>query len=546
MFWRTFKNGDQECAEYGVKSGLGEEAMSKINNEKSEKMESLNVEKMETSEERVAETVAEKKVEILEEKEAEASESRKVEVSEGKSSNKSKKIGIIIGSILVILAVGAVSAFLLTANTRSYNSAMEYFENHDYAVAREMFYELGDYSDSAVMVKLCDFNKGMLLFEEGNFTEAASIFRQLGDFENADEMYNKCRFELAMILFDDEDYYGAAIAFEELGDFGNSANMLLRCIYYIALQKYIAENFEESAKLFAELGNYENSKELANRSSYTLALRLFDEGRYNEAYEMFVALGNFRNSELLAEISFTEESVDGQFMLALGRGLMARWEQVVADLATFTPLTANMLNRYIDFELEQIEVFYEMPFGNESLQEDARDYIETLRASREATADFDPYSQAFHDRWEGYFSHRGTLLSRFVAEHGLTVDSDFQIHLDDFMDTPEEASQRASIRTSVRSMLTRFNATSVSQELGFNTHTVSVTNTTDRTFDRFAVRIIFLDDGGNVVRTAWSIEVENWEPGEEIALDFWTSENIDVSDYTIELSARYKTGIFFE
>ena len=459
---------------------------------------------------------------------------------------KSKKVVIFIGSFLIVLAIGTLCAFLLTANMRSYNLAMEYFESNNYTAAREIFLELDEYRDSTVMVKWCDFNIGMLLYNDSNFEEASIVFYQLVDFENSREMYQRCRFELAMILFIEGNYVEAASAFERLGDFENANDMRMLCEYNIALQYYTSENFQEASVLFAYLGNFEDSEEMAKRSRYILALSLFDEGRYNDALEMFTSLGDFRNSSVLAQVCHAVESIDGQFMHALSRGLMARWEQANADIAAMSPQTANVLNRYIDLELEQIEVFYEMIFENESLQEDAREYISILRASRESTVDFNLTSQTFMDTWEGYFNQRGTLISRFVGEHGLTVDNEFQIHLDDFMDSPEEASRRASIRTSVRSMVSRFTAESVPQEIGFNTHLITMSNTTDRAFERFVVRVTFLDDNDQIVRIAWSMPVEDWEPGEEIVVEFWTSENINVSDYNLEFSASYITGIFFE
>ena len=76
-----------------------------------------------------------------------------------------------------------------------YAQAIALFENADYKGAAKIFTELGDYKDSAKMVKNCaiqpEYDAAMQLYYDGRYAEAAWAFKALGDYSDSPEQQSK-------------------------------------------------------------------------------------------------------------------------------------------------------------------------------------------------------------------------------------------------------------------------------------------------------------------------------------------------------------------
>lgn len=69
----------------------------------------------------------------------------------------SKKIIIIICAVIVVVIIGACAYLVVTADTRTYKAAKDYYSSEKYEEALEKFTELGTYEDSEEMVEKCKY-----------------------------------------------------------------------------------------------------------------------------------------------------------------------------------------------------------------------------------------------------------------------------------------------------------------------------------------------------------------------------------------------------
>ena len=98
----------------------------------------------------------------------------------------------------IVIAVTAIFLPGYLENKKSaenYSQATALFENADYEGAAKIFTELGDYKDSAEMVKNCTiqpkYDAAMQLYYDGKYAQATWAFEALGDYEDAAEQKEK-------------------------------------------------------------------------------------------------------------------------------------------------------------------------------------------------------------------------------------------------------------------------------------------------------------------------------------------------------------------
>ena len=126
-------------------------------------------------------------------------------------------------TVALILAVSM--AFMLCACSSSdYKSAVEFFGEEKYEVAKELFEKLGDYKDSKEYVKKCDdiidYKEANALFSSGKYEEAQVIFEKLGEYEDSKELLKKCetegKYNLGKKALDEGDWDTAIACFTGL------------------------------------------------------------------------------------------------------------------------------------------------------------------------------------------------------------------------------------------------------------------------------------------------------------------------------------------
>lgn len=93
-----------------------------------------------------------------------------------------------------LITFGFVICFLLTGcKSSDYKVAMQLYANKEYSEAASSFEVLGDYKDSAEMVKNSKYAEAVLLKESGDYDGAINLFSELGDYNDSVEMLAETR-----------------------------------------------------------------------------------------------------------------------------------------------------------------------------------------------------------------------------------------------------------------------------------------------------------------------------------------------------------------
>ncbi|MBR2880608.1 MAG: tetratricopeptide repeat protein, partial [Oscillospiraceae bacterium] len=128
-----------------------------------------------------------------------------------------------------------------TKDSCEYAIAQGWLLAGDYEQAQFMFAALGDFRDSAQMVKECIYLPAQELFDEGKYDEAAAIFRSLGIYSDSANRYKDCRMAVAELHYAAGEYSEAINVFREVGDYNGAMDR----IYAIAMELTGDEEFAQ-------------------------------------------------------------------------------------------------------------------------------------------------------------------------------------------------------------------------------------------------------------------------------------------------------------
>lgn len=307
-------------------------------------------------------------------------------------------------------------------------------------------------------------------------------------------------------------------------------------------------NYVEAEAIFAELGDYEDSAELVNECKYQEGNVAFTSENFEEALKIFEGIQDYNDSEDWVEKCNYELTVDGKFMRALSKGLMARWDK--NDEYEENGEVGEDPDRYREFcqiELDQVEQFYDQTFDNTELQDDARQYIDYLKEAQEATKQYTVNYSAYSDKWGKVYANRTILLQKMISEYGLTVDEEHQDTLDDLMVDAEAVAANNKVKADVDEMCQSFEITVKKDEWGYKTFGLKMKNTTDLTFEYFYVDANVVDAKGSIITTGSGGNLESWKPGVEANADFWIDDqDVELDNYNVEFTPHYSSGSYYE
>ena len=106
-----------------------------------------------------------------------------------------KLFALILSLVMLVMLTGCDSS--------DYKKAVSLYESGEYAEAVEMFEALGDYEDSAEMVKACNYQIALELTKAGKYQEALVMFVSLGDYEDCAEQSVFCTCKVAEAYAED-------------------------------------------------------------------------------------------------------------------------------------------------------------------------------------------------------------------------------------------------------------------------------------------------------------------------------------------------------
>lgn len=180
------------------------------------------------------------------------------------------------------------------------------------------------------------------------------------------------------------------------------------------------------------------------------------------------------------------------------------------------------------------------------MQENAKLYIDYLKAAKEATKYYVVDYNTYTVQWSETYAKRTVLIKRFVDEYGLRVDKKHKDTLDGMMVDASAAQQQMDIKNSVREMTKSFSIETTADEWGHKTYKIKMLNSTNLVFDYFYVDINVLDQNGNIVCNGNMGQIESWNPGQEATVEVYLPGEISLDGYTLEYTPHYKSGSYYE
>ena len=151
---------------------------------------------------------------------------------------------------LIALPLVLLLTFSLSScESLRYRDAIDRYNDGNFDAAIEMFYELGDYEDSAELFTRSHYMAAITRMEAGNYEEALPRFIKLGDYEDCPQRVTECRYQLAIAAFEQGDYPQAESEFLEFTDYRKSAEYL-RQINWMKFYNYICESGSDAGGCF--------------------------------------------------------------------------------------------------------------------------------------------------------------------------------------------------------------------------------------------------------------------------------------------------------
>lgn len=107
--------------------------------------------------------------------------------------------------------------------------------------------------------KASDYKKAVSAMDDGFYSDAAITLEALGDYKDSAELLRKCRYTLAEQSFEAGSYTEAKSAFQALADYKDSANYIKKCDYNLAVDAYEAGEYQKALEVFRMLEGFSDS-----------------------------------------------------------------------------------------------------------------------------------------------------------------------------------------------------------------------------------------------------------------------------------------------
>ena len=217
-----------------------------------------------------------------------------------KAAQKAKRIKII-AACTVAAIIAVVICVITLPPLIKYNKANKLLEQGSYDEAYDMFEELGDYKDSAVMLKEVDYQVALSHLNSKQYDQAINEFTELGDYSDSADMIMECKYQMALSHLNSKQYDQAINDFTELGYYSDSADMIKECKYQMALSLMEAKKYNESIDTFKDLSGYKDgykdSDDKIKECKYQEGINLYNNKSYKDAIYKFKELGDYNDSQ---------------------------------------------------------------------------------------------------------------------------------------------------------------------------------------------------------------------------------------------------------
>lgn len=172
----------------------------------------------------------------------------------------------------------------------------------------------------------------------------------------------------------------------------------------------------------------------SNFRKYNQAIAYMENENYEMALKKFKELGTYRNSVDQAKICEDKLTVDSEYLRAMAKGLMKRWDQVNADESNGDIFdVGKCYSNYCDIELKHIECYENAKFQDAALESDVKEYIDLIRKAKDATQFYNIDYLQYSNEWDETYAKRVVLIKIFVDNYGLQVDDEHKSTLNDIL-----------------------------------------------------------------------------------------------------------------
>ena len=341
---------------------------------------------------------------------------------------------------------------------------------------------------------------------------------------------NPVKYNEAEELLSAEKYLEASVIYSDLGKYKDSAEKYNVCQYNYAKSLFEGQKYPNAAEIYQTLGDYSDSQEMYNECRYLEAAALYAESDFKGAMDIYAGLGTYKDSEALLKDCKYQETVDGQFMRALAKGLMSRWdisESVEAD-------SVEGYDKCILCELDNISSFYNLEFQDKDLQVTAKSYIDALNQSREVLKYADTDYQKYNESWAEIYNKRIFMIKTFSEEYGLKLDEKYDDTIETLFSEAKLAAQQNEIQDSILKMAESADFELISSEYGGYTYQASVKNTTAITFRFIGFVVDLKNEKGTILESAYTNQLAYFAPGDEGIFQFTTAKDFSGMQLRIE------------
>lgn len=212
-------------------------------------------------------------------------------------------------------------------------------------------------------------------------------------------------------------------------------------------------------------------------------------------------------------------SVDGAFYEDLKQGLINRWK--LSDLND-DDYTTEDFNGYVKAELDCISKYKSKKFKNKNIGNYAKDYIQTLYATKKYTK----YIDSNYDKWESeyinvIYDDRCEALVHLNDIKKIKFDK--KAETKNFNELLEDGKNSIDIRDLMNKADFKKEPDEYEDET-YHTYSMIMENTTDLDFDYFSFNLNLEDENGVVIETE-SASTENWDAGTKHKFEFSTDCN---------------------
>ena len=134
----------------------------------------------------------------------------------------------LIRAIAMLVLMGMLALCMTGCQDLDYRKAVDLYNRGRFDAAAEMFYELGDYRDSADLFTLSHYWAAVSRMEAGKYSEALPRFIKLGNYEDSEARAVECKYQLAIVAYEGGNFNDARNYFQDIADYKQSGEYLRR------------------------------------------------------------------------------------------------------------------------------------------------------------------------------------------------------------------------------------------------------------------------------------------------------------------------------